>query len=125
MSGFVFQAAVPWHPVRPAVSPVLRLTRRGRQLRGLSVASVILVMSMSGHQMVGHGQALDAVPVSGTRVSVTQPVVVEQGDSLWAIAERYAPHSDPREVVAELRKANGLDSNLIQPGMVIQVPTGL
>jgi hypothetical protein len=34
-------------------------------------------------------------------------VVVEPGDTLWSIAERLAPGSDPREVVDALVEARG------------------
>jgi LysM repeat protein len=55
----------------------------------------------------------------------TLSVVVEPGDSLWSIAERTAPSTDPREVVGRIRDLNGLRSNLIQPGEVLLVPSAL
>ena len=53
----------------------------------------------------------------------TARVVVQQGDSLWNIAQRQAPQRDPRDTIHEIRELNGLRSNLIQPGQVILVPT--
>ena len=53
----------------------------------------------------------------------TLSVVVVQGDSLWRIAERVAPGTDPREVVEGIRTLNGMRSNLIRPGQVLLVPS--
>ncbi len=47
--------------------------------------------------------------------------VVRPGDTLWAIAtERY--EGDPREVVWRIRERNGLESALLQPGQVLDMP---
>ena len=53
----------------------------------------------------------------------TARVVVQQGDSLWNIAQRQAPTRDPRDTIHEIRELNALRSNLIQPGQVLLVPT--
>jgi LysM repeat protein len=53
---------------------------------------------------------------SGERV-----YVVQQGDTLWAIAsERYA--GDVREAEWRIRRRNGLDSALIRPGERLVLP---
>ncbi len=44
-------------------------------------------------------------------------VVVEQGDTLWSIAERVAPDTDTREVVDAIVEARGTAS--IMPGETI------
>jgi LysM repeat protein len=54
---------------------------------------------------------------------VTASVIVQQGDSLWTIAQQVSPGADPREVVSRIRDLNGLRSNLIQPGQVLLVPS--
>lgn len=43
--------------------------------------------------------------------------VVESGDSLWSIAQRY------RVDLAELRAVNGLRGNTLRPGQLLTVPT--
>jgi hypothetical protein len=45
-------------------------------------------------------------------------VVVRPGDTLWTIAGRVAPHSDPRAVVDSLVSSLGTSS--LQPGTVIR-----
>ncbi|MYK55705.1 MAG: LysM peptidoglycan-binding domain-containing protein [Acidimicrobiia bacterium] len=51
-------------------------------------------------------------------------VVVSPGDTLWEIADRFSPDSvDLRVVVQELVELNGLESKVLRPGQVLQVPT--
>lgn len=61
--------------------------------------------------------------VSATGRPQVQSVVVRPGDTLWEIADRFAPESaDLRVVVKDLVVFNGLQSKILQPGQVIQVP---
>ena len=99
----------------------VRLTRRGRLARSvvvvlLLVASALLLMG----RVVGAPARADGSV--GQAPILTQSVVVEQGDSLWNIAQRLAPSQDPRAVIQEIRELNALRSNLIQPGQVLLVP---
>jgi Tfp pilus assembly protein FimV len=48
--------------------------------------------------------------------------VVRQGDTLWTIARRLVPGSDPRPIVDVLSAANGLDAGRIVPGQTLVVP---
>ncbi len=52
-------------------------------------------------------------------------VVVASGDTLWSIASRSAPGEDPRDVVARIVEANGVDPGRIHQGEVILVPAPL
>lgn len=52
----------------------------------------------------------------------TAAYVVRQGDTLWAIASRSAPGSDPRQVVDRIDAMNGLHGGAIVPGQVLVVP---
>ena len=47
--------------------------------------------------------------------------VVREGDTLWTIARRLAPESDPRPIVDVLSTANGLDAGRIVPGQTLVV----
>lgn len=51
--------------------------------------------------------------------------VVERGDTLWCLAERFAPtNTDLREYVFRLRKLNELHKSvLIQPGQRLYLPS--
>jgi Tfp pilus assembly protein FimV len=55
--------------------------------------------------------------------SAPKRVVVRPGQTLWAIAERYAPASvDPRAYVDALVEINDLDHAGVQPGDRIRLP---
>lgn len=111
----------------PAGGPI-RLTRRGRTVSALValVAVAWLAVLVVSHAAAGVpaapsggvGDVGSVVPVSAGMARVT----VQDGDSLWAIAQRSAPDSDTREVVSQIRNVNGLSSSLIQPGQVLLVP---
>jgi LysM repeat protein len=117
-----------WRPVVqvPTTTPLpearaVRLTRRGRVLLAAAIGILLVGLAVLGLERISARPAL-----AGTEpvvAAVTQSVVVEEGDSLWAIAERLVPGSDPREVVEEIRSLNGMRSNLIQPGQALLVPT--
>ncbi len=50
-------------------------------------------------------------------------VVVSPGDTLWEIADRFSPERvDLRVVVQELVELNRLESKVLRPGQVLQVP---
>lgn len=46
--------------------------------------------------------------------------IVQQGDSLWKIAERY-PSIDPREIVYAIEKENNISPSIV-PGQEINIP---
>lgn len=49
-------------------------------------------------------------------------LIVKQGDSLWAIAEKINSKKDVRELVYEIKELNGLTSSNIQPGKRLYIP---
>lgn len=104
-------AAVPAAVRRPAR---LRLTRRGR------VVLVVLptLLALSGALLAAAPGAAEAAP----RVESHRTVVVGTGDSLWTIAERIAPHTDPRTTVAALERANGLTDSRVDAGVTLVLP---
>jgi hypothetical protein len=114
-------ATRPAEPVRAAqtasaVRPArLRLTRRGR------VVLVVLpaLLTLSAAFLAAAPGAAEAAP----RVTPDRTVVVGTGDSLWTIAERIAPHTDPRTTVAALERANGLPDGRVQAGATLVLPT--
>ena len=117
-------AVATWGPMSQRTQRDLRLTRRGRLMRTAALAVVLLAAAPA---------ALGRVSAEPARAEVSQPaavvatatVAVEQGDSLWAIAQRLAPERDPRAVIHEIRELNGLSENLIQPGQVLLVPSSV
>ncbi|HTG46669.1 MAG TPA: LysM peptidoglycan-binding domain-containing protein [Actinomycetota bacterium] len=58
-------------------------------------------------------------PIAG---GATVAYVVRPGDTLWGIASRVAPGTDPRVVVDRLASVNGLGGRDLVPGQVLRVP---
>jgi LysM repeat protein len=66
----------------------------------------------------------DAAAQSGAASSATsfEYVTVDRGDSLWGIAESIAPHADPRVIIDEIIRLNGLDGAIVEPGQRLALP---
>ncbi len=58
----------------------------------------------------------------GDRPARTATYVVRPGDTLWSIAVRVSPGSDPRGVVDQIARANGVDATHLVPGQEILLP---
>jgi len=48
--------------------------------------------------------------------------VVQPGETLWGIAQRYRPNEDPRKVVYEIQEASGVEGGLIMAYQLVLVP---
>jgi len=103
----------------PASRTRLRLTRRGRVVfTGLAALPVILWAVV---MVLGAG---DAAAQSGSASSAVsfEYVTVDRGDSLWGIAESIAPDADPRVIIDEIIRLNGLDGAIVEPGQRLALP---
>ncbi len=49
-------------------------------------------------------------------------VSVAQGQSLWSIASRHYPQTDPRQAVYDIKTANHLQTDYIYPGERLLLP---
>ena len=99
---------------RPCAQPI-RLTRRGR---------VVVVLAALGALLVG-GFTLGHAPSQASgRVHHVAPhtITVEPGETLWGVAARIAPRTDPRLVVAQIQQLNHLHSPQLLAGMQLVVP---
>lgn len=104
---------------RPAAvvrSVPVRLTRRGRVLLLFVLAAALTVLVT-----VGQAAITQAGP-GGEPVAPLGVTRVEAGETLWALAQRIAPDRDPREVVAQIRELNGMDSSMLQVGQQLLLP---
>lgn len=95
--------------------PRLRLTRRGRTVL-TTLAAAPLVFAALAFALNG-GMATATVEEGSTSY-----VTVQAGQSLWQLAEEVAPGEDIREVVAQLLRANALESAEIFPGQQLALP---
>lgn len=96
-------------PAPASVAAPLRLTRRG-----------VLVLAALVALVAGIVVGLAAMSASSRPAAPSGPapavVTVHAGDTLWSIAGRVAPGSDPRAEVADLQRLNGLSGASLQPG---------
>jgi hypothetical protein len=122
-------AAVNAAPVR------LRLTRRGRFVLTTLAAAPLVALAVFGTLAAGSAYAVGRAPAgvtqhvvahdAGEAGAVVRHAVVRPGDSLWSIARRTAPQSDPRIVVREIAVLNNLTSTVLTPGESLAVPAGV
>ncbi len=49
-------------------------------------------------------------------------VTVMSGETLWSLAETYAPDQDPRDFIANLKALNNLSGTSLAPGMQLALP---
>lgn len=67
--------------------------------------------------------ALASVAMSGERTPRMETrVVVQPGDTLWSIASRCRPDTDPRQVIDAMMHMNRLSSQTLYPGAVLYLP---
>ena len=78
----------------------------------------IMIIVFAGYSIIGAGRAEAAT------VTTYERVVINDGDTLWNIAERYNPDADmsTRDIVYDICDYNKLNAGDIQPGDVVYVP---
>lgn len=105
---------------RPAESPHLRLTRRGRSVLttcAVLVASLIWFAAATAAQASSH-----SAPPHPISHPMSQ-IVVQPGQTLWSIAAQADPAADTRLVIQRILTANSLTSENITAGQRLWVPS--
>jgi hypothetical protein len=106
----------PVRAVQPSVATRrVRLTRRGRALLVLLCAVLLLAAVSIGRT------GSQAATATGTGPTLSQ-TTVQPGETLWTVARRIAPQNDPREVVAQIRRINHLQSSSLRAGQQLLLP---
>ncbi|MGW9181769.1 LysM peptidoglycan-binding domain-containing protein [Agromyces sp. NPDC055661] len=103
----------------PRTATRLRLTRRGRIVFTALASLPLVVWALV--TVLGSGGAA-AQGGSSAPASSFEYVTIGQGDSLWAIAESLAPDGDPRVLIDEIIRLNGLDDAVVEPGQRLALP---
>jgi len=115
--------AQPVRPVRP-VRPVSRATYWCRRaFVAALVVGLVLLMAQAGAALGGSSLATPersttSAGASVASASAVRHTVVRPGDSLWSVASRLAPGSDPRPVVDALSEAR--DGAPLTPGETVE-----
>jgi LysM repeat protein len=90
----------------------LRLTVRGRLVAALAAVAVALAIILAA--------VAGAAGRSPASAPAPNRVVVTRGDTLWTLAQRVAPGTDPRKEVVLLQRLNHLSGVALVPGQVLR-----
>lgn len=112
VSGTRVRPAAGRSPSPRSGKPRLRLTRRGRVVVFvffllLAAAAITLAATAS--------RAADPARPAGT-------TVVQEGDTLWSIADRHHPRGDRVAVIEEIRRLNSLHGYTVFVGQELKLP---
>ena len=91
----------------------LRSSHRIRPVHRLAAVFLLALSVSLGFAVVAHG---------GTAVH-DATVVVQPGDTLWSIASEHYPSDDVRARIADIERANGLYSPVIEVGKTLRLPS--
>ncbi len=98
--------------------------RRQRELRknillSIFTSCLVIILSFTAGSFLSNAEAED----KEVTFKYYKSVLIENGDTLWSIAsEHKAPDMDTKAFVEEIRKMNGLNSNIITIGNYLIVP---
>jgi nucleoid-associated protein YgaU len=118
--------AVPTEPVFAApaeeLASVHRLpvTHRDEVYRRRRLVALALLIGLALGVVSFMGSA-DATPTPEGQLAESVTVVVQPGDTLWAIASELDPDGDPRVLVDRLVDLTG--SSALQPGQELVIPS--
>ena len=134
----VLPVRVPPRPVRPAVvipfparsargrtaSPSrVRITRRGRLTLTVMAVLAVCVAAVAVLAPAATPASQATTGATGTTGTAVTEVVVTPGVTLWEIAAAVAgPGQDVRDVIAEIREMNDLESSGVVAGQELVVP---
>ena len=90
-------------------------TRVRRRCLTLTVSLALVAVAWAGPAVRALGS-----PETPARVSRAS-YVVREGDTLWTIAQKLEPASDPRPIVDLLSAMNGVDAGRLVPGQTLVV----
>ncbi|MFM6981014.1 MAG: LysM peptidoglycan-binding domain-containing protein [Micrococcales bacterium] len=100
--------------IQHSTKGTFKLSRRGKQIRTAILLAVIIT---GANAFISNAEAANQ-PASTT----FQYITVHSGETLWQIAEKYSPNTDPRDFIAEVVSLNQLKTSVVNPGQRIALP---
>jgi LysM repeat protein len=125
MTQYSVRTQVSTRPTRVGVAAV-RPTRATYIRRRIMVVMVLGLSLFGAVSLVaGQAQANDPKSASSTSNQSTKftYITVHAGETLWSLASRYAGGADQREWIANLVDINMLQTDTLQPGQRLALPT--
>lgn len=117
-------AAIPLQALRGEPPPAWKQAVLPRQRRsGPSVTAHLVAAGAVTLVLIG-GLGWLSRPAGAELPQETAIVRVGAGETVWDVAQRVAPSSDPQAVVARIRQLNGLVGSAVEPGQQLEVPDG-
>jgi predicted Zn-dependent protease len=98
--------------------PKFRLSRRAKQVRAVFLLAAVITVANQLPHFVAGASATDTKVNPG---SITY-VSVHAGDTLWSLAQRLAPNTDPRDWIDKVTTMNNLGSAGVLAGERLAVP---
>lgn len=90
------------------------------------VVALVLLLASSVEATSDEVSGSPSSPGGGSSVAVSVELAeyeVRAGDSLWRIADEHtSPGHDVRNTIEAIKRRNGLDSSVIRPGQVLEIP---
>ena len=97
----------------------IRLSRKARLARTGILLALVITAANQLPALVAGASASDAKVSTGSVTYVT----VRSGDTLWSLAQRYAPNTDPREWIDQVDTINNLGTAGVFAGERLAVPS--
>jgi LysM repeat protein len=115
------------HGARARRAPVARVSSQRvtrAQLRVRRTVAVLVLLSavLAGVFVLGRSTANSATQVPGQHPAAPVVYTVQPGDTLWSIATKVAPQTDPRTTVHLLRDLNSLSTGIVEAGQKLTIP---
>lgn len=110
---------------RPAAAPrlVAVVGCAPRRRPSLPLAWLLVAAVLVGAAVFGLGALANATSGAESVPSRTEVVRIEPGESLWDLAERMAPGSEPSAVVSRIKELNAPLDGVLRPGQPLTVPS--
>ena len=96
----------------PSKTPLVEEMRRHRFVRIFVLMAAVLVTTSILVGMVSYSMPEPSY----------ETVVVSRGDTLWTIARKVKPGTDPRKTIYQIKQINELDSVNLKPGQTLVIP---
>ena len=104
--------------VAAVAQPKFRLSRRAKQVRAVFLLAIVITLANQLPHLVAGASATNSKVDPGNISYVS----VHAGDTLWSLAQRLAPNTDPRDWIDTVTTMNDLGTSGVFAGERLAVP---